>query len=115
MDGTVGDLIDRTSISHFRPAHVHFLVTAPGFEPLITHLFEQGSQYLDSNVVFGTKEQLVVPFVRHDSAVAPDGSSTGPWTGASYDFVLQPTSQRAAGREPRTKSAIRPGGKFRDV
>ena len=42
MDGTVGDLIGRTDISHFRPAHVHFLVTAPGFEPLITHLFEQG-------------------------------------------------------------------------
>ena len=91
MDGTVGDLIGRTDISHFRPAHVHFLVTAPGFEPLITHLFEQGARYLDSDVVFGTKEQLVVPFVRHESEVtAPDGWSSGPWTGAAYDFVLQP-------------------------
>jgi len=91
MDGTVGDLIGRTDISHFRPAHVHFLVTAAGYEPLITHLFEQGAQYLDSDVVFGTKEQLVVPFVRHESAqTAPDGSSSGPWTGAAYDFVLQP-------------------------
>jgi hydroxyquinol 1,2-dioxygenase len=92
MDGTVGDLIGRTDISHFRPAHVHFLVTAPGFEPLITHLFQEGARYLDSDVVFGTKEQLVVPFVRHESATAPDGSSSGPWTGASYDFVLQPTT-----------------------
>ena len=92
MDGTVGDLIGRTDISHFRPAHVHFLVTAEGYQPLITHLFEQGAQYLDSDVVFGTKEQLVVPFVRHESATAPDGSSSGPWTGASYDFVLQPTT-----------------------
>jgi hydroxyquinol 1,2-dioxygenase len=92
LDGTVGDLIRRTDISHFRPAHVHFLVTAPGFEPLITHLFEQGAPYLDSDVVFGTKEQLVVPFVRHDSGEKPDGS-TGPWTGASYDFVLQPTTR----------------------
>jgi hydroxyquinol 1,2-dioxygenase len=92
MDGTVGDLIGRTDISHFRPAHVHFLVTAPGFEPLITHLFEEGAPYLDSDVVFGTKEQLVVPFVRHESATAPDGSSAGPWTGAAYDFVLQPTT-----------------------
>jgi hydroxyquinol 1,2-dioxygenase len=90
MDGTVGDLIGRTDISHFRPAHVHFLVTAPGFEPLITHLFQQGARYLDSDVVFGTKEQLVVPFARQESATAPDGSSSGPWTGASYDFVLQP-------------------------
>jgi hydroxyquinol 1,2-dioxygenase len=44
MDGTVGDLIGRTDISHSRPAHVHFLVTAPGFESLITHLFEQGAR-----------------------------------------------------------------------
>ena len=91
LDGTVGDLIGRTDISYFRPAHVHFLVTATGYEPLITHLFEEGAPYLDSDVVFGTKEQLVVPFVRHDSGEKPDGS-TGPWTGASYDFVLQPTT-----------------------
>lgn len=92
MDGTVGELIGRTDISHFRPAHVHFLVTAPGFEPLITHLFQQGAQYLDSDVVFGTKEQLVVPFVPHDTGAAPDGSTSGPWTEAVYDFVLQPVS-----------------------
>lgn len=92
MDGTVGDLIGRTDISHFRPAHVHFLVTAQGFEPLITHLFQQGAQYLDSDVVFGTKEQLVVPFVRHDTGTAPDGSTSGPWTEAVYDFVVQPVS-----------------------
>jgi hydroxyquinol 1,2-dioxygenase len=90
MDGTVGDLIGRTDISHFRPAHVHFLVTSPGYEPLITHLFEKGAQYLDSDVVFGTKEQLVVAFERHESGRAPDGSDAGPWTGAAYDFVLQP-------------------------
>jgi hydroxyquinol 1,2-dioxygenase len=91
LDGTVGDLIGQTDISHFRPAHVHFLVTAPGFEPLITHLFEKGAPYLDSDVVFGTKEQLVVAFERHESEPAPDGTS-GRWTGASYDFVLQPTA-----------------------
>jgi hydroxyquinol 1,2-dioxygenase len=91
MDGTVGDLIGRTEISHFRPAHVHFLVTAPGFEPLITHLFQEGAPYLDSDVVFGTKDQLVVPFVQHADDVPPGGtSSSGPWIGASYDFVLQP-------------------------
>lgn len=92
MDGTVGDLIGRTDISHFRPAHVHFLVTAPGFEPLITHLFQRGAQYLDSDVVFGTKEQLVVPFVRHDTGSAPDGSTSAPWVEAVYDFVVQPVS-----------------------
>ncbi len=91
MDGTVGDLVERTDISHFRPAHVHFLITAPHYEPLVTHLFQQGAQYLDSDVVFGTKTELVVPFVRRDPGPMPDGRRTEtPWLEARYDFVLQP-------------------------
>ena len=62
MDGPVGDLIRLTDISHFRPAHVHFLLNVPGYRPLITHLFQEGAEYLDSDVVFGTKEALVVAF-----------------------------------------------------
>src|SRR5205823_4088983 len=52
MDGPVGDLIRRTDISQFRPAHIHFIVEHPGYERLITHLFQQGAAYLDSDVVF---------------------------------------------------------------
>ena len=74
MDGPVGQLISRTGISHHRPAHVHFLVTAPDYEPLITQLFQKGAPYLDSDVVFGTKAQLVA------------------WLQANYDFVLQRTA-----------------------
>ncbi len=92
MDGPVGELIHRTAISHFRPAHVHFLLTAPGFEPLITHLFQAGAEYLDSDVVFGTKAELVVAFEPRDQGPTPDGGSCPePWLQASYDFVLQPT------------------------
>jgi hydroxyquinol 1,2-dioxygenase len=94
MDGTVGDLIERTDISYYRPAHVHFLVTAPGFEPLITHLFEKGAPYLDSDVVFGTKEQLVVGYERHDGGTTPAGDDIGgQWAEAQFDFVLQPVGQ----------------------
>jgi hydroxyquinol 1,2-dioxygenase len=92
MDGPVGELISRTDISHYRPAHVHFLVTADNCEPLITHLFQDGAEYLDSDVVFGTKAELVVPFVERDAGTTPDGGkSTEPWVDAHYDFVLQPT------------------------
>jgi len=92
MDGPVGDLISRTDISHFRPAHVHFLVTAPGYRPLITHLFEEGADYLDSDVVFGTKAELVVPLIPHDAGPTPDGNtSSETWLEARYDFILQPT------------------------
>ena len=44
MDGPVGELIRQTDISYFRPAHVHFLLNVPGYEPLITHLFEEGGE-----------------------------------------------------------------------
>jgi hydroxyquinol 1,2-dioxygenase len=91
MDGPVGEVIGQTEISHFRPAHVHFLINVPGYEPLITHLFQEGAEYLDSDVVFGTKQELVVPFEPRDPGTTPDGGSIDqPWLDASYDFVLQP-------------------------
>jgi hydroxyquinol 1,2-dioxygenase len=90
MDGPVGDLISRTEISHFRPAHIHFLINVPGFEPLITHLFEEGAEYLDSDVVFGTKQELVVAFEPREPGATPDGGkSERSWSEARYDFVLQ--------------------------
>jgi hydroxyquinol 1,2-dioxygenase len=90
MDGPVGNLVSRTAISHFRPAHIHFLINVPGHEPLITHLFQEGAEYLDSDVVFGTKQELVVRFERREPGGTPDGgTSAEPWLEARYDFVLQ--------------------------
>jgi hydroxyquinol 1,2-dioxygenase len=90
MDGPVGDLISRTEISHFRPAHIHFLINVPGYEPLITHLFQEGAEYLDSDVVFGTKQELVVRLDEREPGQTPDGgTSAEPWVEARYDFVLQ--------------------------
>jgi hydroxyquinol 1,2-dioxygenase len=90
MDGPVGELISQTEISHFRPAHIHFLINVPGYEPLITHLFQEGADYLDSDVVFGTKQELVVAFEPREPGATPDGGkSAEPWSEAHYDFVLQ--------------------------
>lgn len=95
MDGPVGALIGQTEISHFRPAHVHFLLTAEGYEPLITHLFEEGAEYLDSDVVFGTKQELVVRFEPREPGPTPDGGTSAvPWVLAEFDFVLQPCAPR---------------------
>ena len=91
MDGPVGALISETEISHFRPAHVHFLLAVPGYEPLITHLFQEGAEYLDTDVVFGTKQELVVRFDQREPGPTPDGGTSDvPWVEARYDFVLQP-------------------------
>ncbi|HEY0400391.1 MAG TPA: dioxygenase [Blastococcus sp.] len=90
MDGPVGELISQTEISHFRPAHIHFLINVPGYEPLITHLFQEGADYLDSDVVFGTKQELVVAFEPREPGATPDGGkSVEPWSEGHYDFVLQ--------------------------
>ncbi|MEV7974632.1 dioxygenase [Streptomyces sp. NPDC086519] len=96
MDGPVGDLIARTGISHFRPAHIHFLIDHPGHDRLITHLFQEGSDYLDSDVVFGTKDRLVVSFTERPAGPTPDGGTlTGHWLHAEYDFVLNAPADRA--------------------
>ncbi|WP_087101362.1 dioxygenase [Nocardiopsis sp. JB363] len=89
MDGPVGELVDRTDISPFRPAHIHFLIEEPGYARLITHLFREGADHLATDVVFGTKDALVVPFVERPAGPAPDGrESTEPYLYAEYDFVL---------------------------
>lgn len=91
MDGPVGELISRTEISPYRPAHVHFSLTAAGHGSLITHLFEKGAPYLDSDVVFGAKAGLVVEFQRRAPGATPDGRHCDmPWLLATYDFVLPP-------------------------
>lgn len=93
MDGPVGKLISATDISHFRPAHIHFLIDHPGFKRLITHLFAAGTEYLDSDVVFGTKLALVVEFRQQNPGPTPDGShSEVPFVTAEYDFRIQPNS-----------------------
>jgi len=106
MDGTVGDLLRKTDISHFRPAHIHFLITAPGFETLVTHLFKKGAKYIDSDVVFGVKDKLIVEFEKHPAGKTPTGeNSSQPFLVVNYDFVLskaklqmdsQPAHSRAA-------------------
>ena len=54
---------------------MHFLLNVPGFRPLITHLFEEGAEFLDSDVVFGTKQELVVGYEHHDPGPTPDGGT----------------------------------------
>jgi protocatechuate 3,4-dioxygenase beta subunit len=44
----------------FRPAHVHFMISAPGYRTLVTHLFFEGDEYLESDAVFGVKHSLIV-------------------------------------------------------
>jgi len=93
-DGPVGQLLRTLERHPFRPAHIHLLISADGFAPVTTHLFVKGDPYLDSDAVFGTKDTLIVDFVRHDSEEeAASYHVTVPFYRVEYDFVLKPLSK----------------------
>ena len=79
-DGPVGALIRATKRHPWRPAHLHFMIRADGYEPLTTHVFRSGDRYLDSDVVFGVRESLLGEWVAQ-----PDGSHR-----LEFGFVLNP-------------------------
>ena len=93
-DGPVGDMLKAANRSPMRPAHVHFMVSAPGHETVTTHVFAEGDEYLDSDAVFGVKESLIAPFVRREPGTAPDGTEMDvPYYTMTYDFVLKPSEE----------------------
>jgi len=89
-DGPVGRLLSATGRHPWRPAHVHFIVGADGHAPLTTHIFVEGSPYLDSDAVFGVKDSLVVDFEEVDDAnLAASFGMPAPFRHASIDFRLR--------------------------
>jgi hydroxyquinol 1,2-dioxygenase len=90
-DGPVGRMLEAVGRHPWRPAHLHFMIQAPGYQTLITHVFRDGDKYLDSDVVFGVRSTLIADWVRHESGPAPDGTpSETPFYTLAFDFVLNP-------------------------
>jgi hydroxyquinol 1,2-dioxygenase len=88
-DGPVGKMLLGMGRHPYRPAHVHVIATAPGYERVATHLFVEGDEYLDSDAVFGVKHSLVVDFRDHPAGPTPDGrESAVPFCTAEFDFRL---------------------------
>jgi hydroxyquinol 1,2-dioxygenase len=81
-DGPVGKMLGHMGRHPYRPAHMHFLVTAPGFQRLVTHTFVGDDTYLASDAVFGVKQTLIAPFERLEGAETV-------WR-SPFDFVLTP-------------------------
>ena len=87
-DGPVGKMLNGMGRHPYRPAHIHAIVSAPGFEPVTTHVFVKGDPYLQSDAVFGVKNSLVSEFVKREGN-APDGTKpSAPFWEVHYDFVL---------------------------
>jgi hydroxyquinol 1,2-dioxygenase len=90
-DGPVGELLAAVGRGSMRPAHVHFMVSAPGHRTLVTHVFASDSAHLDDDAVFGVKRSLVVDFDSHEPGRAPDGRElTVPFHTARFDIALAP-------------------------
>jgi catechol 1,2-dioxygenase len=90
-DGPVGRMLAATARHPWRPAHIHVVVRADGHRTLTTHLFDDASEYLDSDAVFAVKPSLLRTFVARepDDPQRPDGVD-GPWFSLESDFVLVP-------------------------
>jgi catechol 1,2-dioxygenase len=92
-DGPVGELLVATGRHAFRPAHIHFIVTAPGHRDLTTHIFVAGSEYIESDTVFAVKKSLVVDFEEvTDEELAGRWGVQVPFRHADFDIIMQPSS-----------------------
>jgi protocatechuate 3,4-dioxygenase beta subunit len=91
VDGPVGEMIHSTKRPALRPAHVHFLVAAPGYEPLVTHVFIGGDPNIDRDVVFGVKDELIATIEKRSDPKMPDGKpAAAPWHLMTYEFRMKP-------------------------
>ena len=97
-DGPVGRVLRASGRHPMRPGHLHFKISAPGCDTLVTHIFVKGDPYLASDAVFGVKQSLVVDFRK----VKSGGYE------CRYDFVLKPEGLRkpkARTKKPRARKA----------
>ena len=97
-DGPVGHMLKATGRHPWRPAHIHFVVSADGYEPVTTHIFDRTDEYLQSDAVFAVKDSLICDFARHET---PDSEAkrlgiTGPYYTAEFDFRLTPATSAQA-------------------
>lgn len=88
VDGPVGAIFRSTGRHHWRAAHVHAIVRAPGYRPVTTHIFDAANEFNDSDAVFGVRDSLVREF-----RPAGDGDPGDVAYVADADFALAPADR----------------------
>ncbi len=94
-DGPVGDLLDATGRHAWRPSHLHYIIKADGYRPLVTEIFPDNDPYLDNDAVFGVREDLVMTYVEQPADTFPEGYELSgkvdePYLVADFDLKLVP-------------------------
>ncbi|WP_299779387.1 intradiol ring-cleavage dioxygenase [uncultured Roseobacter sp.] len=91
-DGPVGQMLAKLGRHPFRPAHLHYILEADGFETLITHIFDPDDPYIHSDAVFGVKESLLAKFeLIEDPDRLKEAGFDAPYYEVVHDFVLAPS------------------------
>ncbi len=90
-DGPVGELLRATGNHKMRPAHMHAVVSAPGYQQVITHVFVDGDPYLDDDAVYAVKDSLVGKYKKvNNAAEAKKLGMSNPFLKLDWDFTLAP-------------------------
>ncbi len=93
IDGPVGDLIRAGKRHHYRPAHLHFLIFKEGYKTLISQIYVNDDDRLETDVQFGVTKALIGDYVRHDGP-APASDVKGEWYSLDQTFVMEPGKAR---------------------
>jgi hydroxyquinol 1,2-dioxygenase len=94
IDGPVGEFVRATRRHHYRPAHLHFLIYKPGFKTLISQVYVNDDERLETDVQFGVTRALIGNYVRHDNGPAPAPGVEPPWYSLDYTFPMEPGEAR---------------------
>lgn len=90
-DGPVGKMLTNLGRHPYRPAHIHFIISAAGYESVTTHLFTECDPYLETDAVFGVKDSLIKQFQEHtDPEEAAKRGVKAPFYTVEHDFKLAP-------------------------
>jgi catechol 1,2-dioxygenase len=91
--GPSGDLLRAQRRTPYRPAHIHFMISKPAHETLITQVFADDAEHLHNDVTFSVLESLVAHFERHETNEGAPAEVSAPWYSLDYRFVLQAGEQ----------------------
>jgi hydroxyquinol 1,2-dioxygenase len=107
IDGPVGDMIKATTGNHMRPAHMHAIVSAPGYQQVITHVFVEGDPHLDGDAVYAVKDSLIGRYRKvNDAAEAKKLGMPNPFVKLEWDFKLAPEGKEKARKKIAASDAV---------
>jgi catechol 1,2-dioxygenase len=107
IDGPVGDMVRATTNNHMRPAHMHAIVSAPGYQSVITHVFVEGDPHLDSDAVYAVKDSLVGKYRKvNNPEQAKKLGLSNPFLKLDWDFKLSPDKGVKARKKIAASDAV---------